>query len=80
MAEHVLWIIEHPENGQQGKSPFYWGLVEGQQGWTPDIKDAFKFDTQFDAEKRADDVGIPDYRVFDHMWLDHRPTTNLDVV
>lgn len=77
MTDHVLWLIEHPNNGKQ--SPFYWGIEEGEQGWTADMRWAFKFDTAADAEMRASDVGIPDYRVEDHLFLDHKPASNLDV-
>lgn len=73
----VLWVIEHPENGNQ--PPFYWGTEEGEQGWTAEIKWAFKFEAPEDAEKHAGGVGIPDYKIIDHKWLDHTPTSNLDV-
>lgn len=76
-SDVVLWVIEHPENGKQ--PPFYWGTEEGEQGWTSEIKWAIKFDTADEAEKRASDVGIPNYRIVDHKWMDHTPTSNLDV-
>ena len=76
-SDVVLWAIEHPENGKQ--RPFYWGIEEGEQGWTTDIRWAFKFDTKDAAEKHASDIGIPDYQIRDHKWLDHKPTSNLDV-
>lgn len=69
----VLWLIEHPNNGNQ--TPFYWGNEEGEQAWTADIEAAFKFETADAAEQYAGDVGIPDYRIVDHKWLDHKPTT-----
>jgi hypothetical protein len=70
---YVLWLIEHPENAYQ--TPVYWGVEEDQEGWAGDIKWAFKFETSADAEKHAEGVGIPDYRIIDHKWLDHKPTT-----
>lgn len=76
--DYILWVIEHPENGK--RSPFYWGWEEGSQGWTAEIGAAMKFDTRAYAEKHAAGVGVPDYRIVDHKWLDHKPTTNLDVV
>lgn len=75
--DHVLWLIEHPDNGD--KSPSYFGWEEGEQGWTGEIKEAFKFDTKAAAGKHASDVGLPDYRIVDHKWLDHKPASNLDV-
>lgn len=77
MTDYVLWLIEHPDNGS--KSPFYLGWEEGQPGWTGDIKEAFKFQTSEAAEKLAGEVGLTDWRVADHKWLDHMPTSNLDV-
>lgn len=77
MTDYVLWLIEHPDNGT--KSPFYWGIEEGEQGWTSDIAWSFKFATKEAAEQHASDVGIPDYQINDHKWLDHMPTSNLDV-
>jgi hypothetical protein len=74
---YVLWLIEHPDNGNQ--RPFYFGWEEGERGWTADIEAAFKFDTQADAEKMASGCGLPDYSIIDHQWLDHKPTSNLDV-
>lgn len=76
-TSYVLWLIEHPESKHQ--TPFYWGIEEGKQGWTADIKWAFKFETADEAEMHASGVGIPDYRIIDHKWLDHKPTSNLDV-
>lgn len=75
--DYVLWLIEHPDNG--AKSPFYFGWVEGEKGWTPDINAALKFDTKGQAETMANNVGLPDYQIRDHKWLDHKPTSNLDV-
>jgi hypothetical protein len=69
----VLWLIEHPNNGNQ--RPFYWGVEEGEESWTADIEAAHKFAAAEFAEKWAGDVGIPDYRIVDHKWLDHKPTT-----
>lgn len=69
----VLWLIEHPNNGNQ--RPFYWGNEEGEQAWTTDIEAAFKFATEGEADKHAGDVGIPDWRIVGHQWLDHTPTT-----
>jgi len=74
---HVLWLIEHPDNGKQ--SPFYFGWEEGEKGWTAEISAAFKFDAKDAAEKMASDCGLPDYQIRDHQWLDHKPTSNLDV-
>lgn len=76
-SDVVLWVIEHPDNGNQ--RPFYFGWVEGEKGWTPDIDDALKFDSEGQAEAMASNVGLPDYRIVDHKWLDHKPTSNLDV-
>lgn len=75
--DYARWLIEHPDNGT--RSPFYWGVEEGVQGWTADVRWSFKFDTEAAAEKHASDVGIPDYQIRDHKWLDHEPTSNLDV-
>jgi hypothetical protein len=69
----VLWLIEHPNNGKQ--KPFYWGIEEGEEGWTADIDAAHKFASFEFAEKWASDIGIPDYRIIDHKWLDQTPTT-----
>lgn len=69
----ILWLIEHPNNGNQ--TPAYWGLEEGEESWTGDIEAAHKFAAHEFAEKWAGDVGIPDYRIVDHQWLDHTPTT-----
>lgn len=77
MADHILWLIEHPDNGTQ--SPHYFGWEEGGKGWTSDIGAAFKFDTKSDADKMASDWGLPDCAIRDHKWLDHKPTSNLDV-
>ncbi|MCK1459123.1 hypothetical protein IVB34_12565 [Bradyrhizobium sp. 2] len=75
--DYVLWLIEHPDNGT--KSPFYFGWVEGEKGWTPDINEALKFDSEGQAEATASNAGLPDYQIRDHKWLDHKPTSNLDV-
>jgi hypothetical protein len=73
-TSYVLWLIEHPDNGT--KSPSYFGWEEGEKGWTGDIKAAFKFETKDAAEMMASDCGLPDWRVADHRWLDHKPTSN----
>lgn len=75
--DYVYWLIEHPDNGK--RIPFYYGWAEGERGWTPDIKDAFKLSSEAEAEKMASDMGLPDYRILDHKFLDHEPTTNLDI-
>ena len=72
-SDVVLWLIEHPNNGNQ--RPFYWGNEEGEQGWTGDIEASFKFETSDEADRHAGDVGIPDYKIIDHKWLNHKPTT-----
>lgn len=77
MTDHVLWLIEHPGNGT--KTPFYFGWEEGEKGWTSDINAALKFEVEADAYKMASDCGLPDYHIRDHKWLDHKPTSNLDV-
>lgn len=73
---HVLWLIEHPDNGT--RPPSYFGWEEGEKNWTGDISAALKFDTEAAAEKMASDCGLPDYQIRDHKWLDHKPTSNLD--
>lgn len=65
--------------GSQVYNSHYFGWEEGEKGWTADIKAAFKFDTRDEAEKMAGDCGLPDYQIRDHKWLDHKPTSNLDV-
>jgi hypothetical protein len=79
MTEYVLWLIEHPGNGNGKQPPFYFGREEGEKAWTADIKWAFKFETKDAAEKMAGDCGLADWRIVDHKWLDHKPTSNLDV-
>lgn len=74
VSDVVAWVIEHPDNGNQ--TPLYWGHEEGQPGWTSDIRHAFRFDTQEDAEHRAGGHGIPDYRIVDHKWLAHGESSN----
>jgi hypothetical protein len=77
MTDYVLWLVEHPDNGK--RSPFYFGWEEGEKGWTADMDAALKFETREAAEKMASDCGLPDYQIRDHKWLDHKPTSNLDV-
>lgn len=74
---YVYWLIEHPDNGK--RSPHYFGWEEGERGWTSDLSAAFKFETQGIAEQFANEIGIQDWRVIDHQFLDHKPTSNLDV-
>ena len=73
---YILWLIEHP---QQHQGIFYFGWEEGEKNWTADINAALKFDTKAEAEAMAINIGLPDYRIVDHQWLDHKPATNLDV-
>lgn len=75
--DYILWLIEHPDN--EKRSPLYLGWEEGEKGWTGDINAAFKFETHDGAEMMASDCGLPDYKIRDHKWLDHKPTSNLDV-
>lgn len=63
----VAWLIELPQQARPGKPPIYWGWVEGEQGWTHDIKDAIRYESEADAESVAA-VYCDEYVVVEHAW------------
>lgn len=65
----IAWLIEMTQEERAGRPPIYWGHVEEGEGWTSDVNEAFRFDTQAAADRRGSDVGIPDYLVVEHAWI-----------
>lgn len=64
----VAWLIELPQHARPGEPPTYWGWVEGQQGWTRDVNDAVRYETEAGAAEVAK-VYCDDYVVVEHAWV-----------
>lgn len=64
----VAWLIEKPQHARPGSPPIYWGYEEGSEGWTADIKEAIRFDTQDEADMHASDCGILEHVAVEHAW------------
>lgn len=69
VPSEIAWLIEMTEEERAGRPPIYWGHVEEGEGWTRDIKEAFRFETYYEAVDRASGCGIPDYGVIEHAWV-----------
>jgi hypothetical protein len=69
----IYWLIELPQNCRSG-SPLYFGWEEGSPNWTGEVNDAFCFDNKQEAETYANEIGLLDWEVLEHAWIDrHEP-------
>lgn len=69
----VAWLIEKPQHARPESPPVYWGYEEGEEGWTADIKQAIRFDTQKEADRRAAYCGVLEHVSVEHAWQPARP-------